>query len=576
MQDTAAVDLAVDLAVTEAELRLPADGLPTQQLCFDIEKAMHQASWRGVEALKAALTPTLLQGIVVGATSILQQEPTLVELHPGEWPVTVVGDTHGQYHDVCHLFKTFGHPSTDRIYIFNGDFVDRGAWGVETLALLLAWKWLLPGNVYLIRGNHESNTVTRIYGFHAEMQAKYGGASQGLFTHIKRMFATLPLAALVNDTSLILHGGLFRAPPKVVPGKRKRISGKVDCLKDSWGVKGVVACDVLWSDPISGQGLHENEARGCGTVWGPDVTETFLSANNLKLIIRSHEGPDARSKRPPWDALPSVDTGFAVDHDTPSGQLVTLFSAPDYPQFMAEGEQRYRNKGAVLHLRPPDYATPSVESFEAVLPRPPAVSYYEVPSLSDEEEDDNVNGGETTRRQLLQLASVVATSAVLPAASQAAKAPRGFNPVQDLNDNYQFLYPFGWQEVTVTGADVVYKDVVEPLESVSVTITPTDKKDISEFGDIADVANTLATEVLTPPGQEVAIVSTNQRDTNGHTYYEFEYTAKTPRYTRHSLAVVVANDGKFYTLTTGANERRWGKMKDKLQTTIKSFSLVNA
>ncbi len=41
------------------------------------------------------------------------------------------------------------------------------------------------------------------------------------------------------------------------------------------------------------------------------------------------------------------------------------------------------------------------------------------------------------------------------------------------------------------GADVVYKDVVEPLESVSVTITPTDKRDISEFGDIADVSNAL-------------------------------------------------------------------------------------
>jgi photosystem II oxygen-evolving enhancer protein 2 len=57
-----------------------------------------------------------------------------------------------------------------------------------------------------------------------------------------------------------------------------------------------------------------------------------------------------------------------------------------------------------------------------------------------------------------------------------------------LNDNYQFLYPFGWQEVTVTGTDVVYKDVIEPLESVSVTITATDKKDVTEFGDIADVS----------------------------------------------------------------------------------------
>lgn len=57
-----------------------------------------------------------------------------------------------------------------------------------------------------------------------------------------------------------------------------------------------------------------------------------------------------------------------------------------------------------------------------------------------------------------------------------------------MNDNYQFLYPFGWQEVTVTGTDVVYKDVIEPLESVSVTITTTDKKDVTEFGDIADVS----------------------------------------------------------------------------------------
>lgn len=184
---------------------------------------------------------------------------------------------------------------------------------------------------------------------------------------------------------------------------------------------------------------------------------------------------------------------------------------------------------------------------------------------------------DATRRDVLQLGAAVLSAALLPsAAAQAAKAPRGFNPVQDLNDNYQFLYPFGWQEVTVSGADIVYKDVVEPLESVSVTITPTDKKDVAEFGDIADVANTLAKEVLTAPGNEVEVVKTNQRDLNGHSYYEFEYTAKNSRYTRHSLAVVVVNDGKFYTLTTGANERRWGKMKDKLATTIKSFSLVNA
>lgn len=30
--------------------------------------------------------------------------------------------------------------------------MDRGAWGVEVLALLMAYKWMLPHNVYLVRG----------------------------------------------------------------------------------------------------------------------------------------------------------------------------------------------------------------------------------------------------------------------------------------------------------------------------------------------------------------------------------------------------------------------------------------
>jgi hypothetical protein len=34
--------------------------------------------------------------------------------------VTVVGDTHGQYHDLCRLFEQFGAPSSERVYIFNG------------------------------------------------------------------------------------------------------------------------------------------------------------------------------------------------------------------------------------------------------------------------------------------------------------------------------------------------------------------------------------------------------------------------------------------------------------------------
>ena len=33
--------------------------------------------------------------------------------------------------------------------------------------------------------------------------------------------------------------------------------------------------------------------------------------------------------------------------------------------------------------------------------------------------------------------------------------------------------------------------------------------------------------------------------------------------------------GKFYTLTTGANEFRWDKMKDRLKTVLASFEVVD-
>ena len=67
-----------------------------------------------------------------------------------------------------------GRPGEDRAFIFNGDFVDRGPWGLELLLLLAAWKAALPGRVWLLRGNHESQQCTQHYGFLKELKAKYG------------------------------------------------------------------------------------------------------------------------------------------------------------------------------------------------------------------------------------------------------------------------------------------------------------------------------------------------------------------------------------------------------------------
>lgn len=185
-----------------------------------------------------------------------------------------------------------------------------------------------------------------------------------------------------------------------------------------------------------------------------------------------------------------------------------------------------------------------------------------------------VESQQVSRRQVMQLCSIAGAFAILPqSAVAAAKGPPGFNAAKDTQDSYQFVYPFGWQEVSVDGTDVVYKDIIEPLESASVTISKTDKASITDFGNPLEVAQQLTNEVLTPRSQQAKVLGVNKREIDGRTYYEFEFATKANTYIRHALAVVTVGNGKFYTLTTGSNENRWSKMKERLVEVVKSFQV---
>jgi len=79
--------------------------------------------------------------------------------------VTVVGDTHGQFFDLLHLFSdaVAGFPSPRAPFVFNGDFVDRGVYSFEVVFALLAIKVASPQSVHLIRGNHETTDMNETY-----------------------------------------------------------------------------------------------------------------------------------------------------------------------------------------------------------------------------------------------------------------------------------------------------------------------------------------------------------------------------------------------------------------------------
>ena len=182
------------------------------------------------------------------------------------------------------------------------------------------------------------------------------------------------------------------------------------------------------------------------------------------------------------------------------------------------------------------------------------------------------NDAGSTRRQAV-LSGIAAAAASLAPAGPAL-ALSGFNVVKDTRKGYQFYYPVGWQEITVDGQDAVYKDIIEPLESVALNIYPTSRESLTDIGNPDEVAKTLVAKALAVPGAQAKVLKTAQRkDKEGHLYYAFEYVTKTNSYERHALTIVTITQGQFYTLTTGSSERRWDKMKSRLQTTIDSFNV---
>jgi serine/threonine-protein phosphatase 5 len=92
--------------------------------------------------LPSVLPVSVFDALVLTASKILHKEPNCVRIDDcnENSRVVVVGDVHGQLHDVMFLLQDAGFPFEDRFFVFNGDYVDRGAWGLETFLLLLAWK----------------------------------------------------------------------------------------------------------------------------------------------------------------------------------------------------------------------------------------------------------------------------------------------------------------------------------------------------------------------------------------------------------------------------------------------------
>ena len=236
----------------------------------------------------------------------------------------VVGDLHGQYEDLYHVLNLHFHKKQ---IIFNGDFVDRGEYGVEIVTALMMALCVSPETIYLARGNHEDPQVNYGYGFYYECQQKYDSE---VYKQFCDLFGALPYAHVVGREYFVVHGGLppFRCSLKDIENLPR---GNVNFMKDG-NVPGL-AENLLWSDPQQRLG-HTLSIRGAGCKFGPDITRQFLKDNNLGMIIRSHEV--------------KMD-GYEYTHDN---KILTIFSAGKY----GNGN----NRAAIASIKFDDNNRPSI------------------------------------------------------------------------------------------------------------------------------------------------------------------------------------------------------------------------
>ena len=152
--------------------------------------------------------------------------------------VAVFGDLHGSLHSILRELISLvdrGLLGPDGrvpallekpfFLLFLGDFVDRGKYGVEVLALLLWLRARNPHAVFFARGNHEDlsmNDEKQDGTFRNELQRKFSSAPKAeLDAYITQLYNVIPLAIFIgtgetnmsSPTSplsylLCVHGGI--------------------------------------------------------------------------------------------------------------------------------------------------------------------------------------------------------------------------------------------------------------------------------------------------------------------------------------------------------------------------------
>lgn len=195
--------------------------------------------------------------------------------------MVVLGDIHGDFATLAQILGRADVPrmleSGSGLLVCLGDYVDRGPYPLEVLYLLLRLQLLHPDRMVLLRGNHEPppDLLPWPHSLPQDVNNRYGDSGQQIYTHLTTLFQALPIVAVAPTGVLCVHAGL--------PTRELSLSKLAGAPTSPPLLE-----ELLWNDPVDDLKDREPSARGAGWHFGQDITEQFLRANGLRLVVTGH------------------------------------------------------------------------------------------------------------------------------------------------------------------------------------------------------------------------------------------------------------------------------------------------
>lgn len=221
--------------------------------------------------------------------------------------VIIVGDLHGDLRSLEKILEIV-YERTSRnvdnyVFVFLGDYVDRGAYSFETIMSIILMRLHKPENVIMLRGNHEPpmGLIPYPHDLPYFLRKKFGKNWEEIYHRLFEIFQLLPHAAIAYSKLFLVHGGIPTQTTSL--HDIAEANNRIELLEE-----------LLWNDPSDFISEWTPSPRGAGKLFGIKVSRRFLKENNLLTTIRSHEPCN----------------GFKMNH---GGLVITLFSRRGHPYY---------------------------------------------------------------------------------------------------------------------------------------------------------------------------------------------------------------------------------------------------